>query len=709
MTLYRGKAGTGQSGAGACFTAGGTLRDCIVDYNTSPSSGGVPKGTAVYLDSGSTATGCVISRGRTSINGDGNGVGIYIAGGSTLSDSLVTGCYRAGYVDKEDTGAVYLAKGTVERCTIAGNTLAKAAGLYVANDAGCIVRDTIVWGNVTTKDASAMRPNLILAGAKPTLVNVCTSGNVGTGGVHANPCFTDAAHGDFSLMPGSPCIGAGTNGRDLGYLQHDPTADALGIAVSAYRGRDSLEVTATLSASGAYSLTGATVTWAGLAETGPTITHTFGPGTHSLTANVTFADSSTASVTLPDAVRVTTGVAYIDDDSANPAPPYATPETAARTFAEAFAYLDDTNAVAYVAEGTYTFTTQIILLAGKRVLATGERDNTILNGGASGMRFFYLNGAGAEVSGFFMDGKGYACNSVGGAIQVVTSGTVSNCFIRNCKSSTNQSGGGLYMVGGLATHCVVTNCMGSTYASGGGVCLTAGAVLRDSIVASCGNRGKRTSTNNKGGGIYLSDTGTKAVNCTVVDNTACAGGGIFVNGSAPVVANCIIFGNDEGGSASTGSPDWVGTASCFVNCCASVKHRRYRRRRIRLRRGRPRLPARRPQRRRPASRGLQRHAHGRRPRRSDVLMVLRRLGRRCGDGPDLHQRLRRRLPHCQGRRLEGRLRLRHRVVGGGLHLRPAPAHACRAGRVGDLPLRHARDSGHQHLHGHQSGPRGQRR
>ncbi len=569
MTLYRGKAGTGQAGAGAHFTAGGTLRDCVIDYCTSPGSGGAPNGTALRLAGGATATGCVISRGRASINGNVLGVGVYIEGGSTLSDSLVTGCSRPGYVDKEDSGAVYLLKGTVERCTIAGNMLAKAAGLYVANDAGCIVRDTIVWGNVTTKDASVLRPNMILAGARPTLENVCTTGNVGTGGVHANPCFTDAAHGDFSLMPGSPCIGAGTGGRDLGYLQHDATADALGIAISAYRGRGSLEVTATLSASGAYSLAGATVTWDGLEETGATITHTFGPGTYSLTANVTFADSSTASVTLPNAVRVTTGVAYIDDDSANPVPPYATPATAARTFAEAFAYLDDTNAVAYVAEGAYTFTTQIILLAGKRVLATGERDNTILNGGAAGMRFFYLNGAGAEVSGFFMDGKNYSCNSVGGAIQVAGSGTVSNCFIRNCKSSTNQSGGGLYMVGGLATHCVVKNCMGSTYASGGGVYLEGGAVLRDSIVASCGNSGKRTTANNKGGGIYLKGA-SKVLNCTVVNNTACTGGGVFIEGSDAVVANCIITGNDEGGSASTGTPDWYGTASRFINCCALV-------------------------------------------------------------------------------------------------------------------------------------------
>ncbi len=571
LRLYRGKGGVGQGGAGACLTAGGTLCACVVDSCLSPGSGGAPSGTAVSLSGGSIAENCVIRNTRASINGGIKGAGVYIDNG-ILRDSIVTGSHRTGYADGIDVGAVYLNKGTVERCTIAGNTLATAAGLYVNNATTCIVRDTIIWGNVTTKDSSRLRPNMNAVGAKCVLENVCTSGNVGTGGVDANPCFVDAANGDFSLMPGSPCIGAGTNGRDIGCIQYDSSVDALGIKTSAYRGRDSLTVTATLSASGAYSLTGATVTWDELAETGPTITHTFGPGTHSLTANVTFADSSTASVTLPNAIRVTTGIAYIDDDSANPVPPYATPETAARTFTDAFAYLDDTNVVAYVAEGSYDFTSadsQIILLDGSRCIATGARDSTLFRKTASS-RFFYLYGQNIEVSGFLMDGRDFTAGGVAGAIYMSGGAIVSNCFVRNCKSSTNLNGGGIYAVGGNITHCIVTNCMGYSYASGAGIYLSNGAILSDSVVAECGNKGKRTTANNKGGGVYLTGTDTKAVNCTIVNNTAFAGGGGYIDGNGPFVANCIIQGNDEGGTASTGSPDWYGTASRFTNCCALV-------------------------------------------------------------------------------------------------------------------------------------------
>ena len=168
LRLYRGKGGVGQGGAGACLTAGGTLCACVVDSCLSPGSGGAPAGTAVSLSGGSIAENCVIRNTRASINGGIKGAGVYIDNG-ILRDSIVTGSHRTGYADAIDVGAVYLNKGTVERCTIAGNTLATAAGLYVNNATTCIVRDTIVWGNVTTKDSSRLRPNMNAVGAKCVL------------------------------------------------------------------------------------------------------------------------------------------------------------------------------------------------------------------------------------------------------------------------------------------------------------------------------------------------------------------------------------------------------------------------------------------------------------------------------------------------------------------------------------------------------------
>ena len=45
----------------------------------------------------------------------------------------------------------------------------------------------------------------------------------GGGEIADNPLFANPANNDFSLLTGSPCIGAGVGGGDMGALGYDPT------------------------------------------------------------------------------------------------------------------------------------------------------------------------------------------------------------------------------------------------------------------------------------------------------------------------------------------------------------------------------------------------------------------------------------------------------------------------------------------------------
>jgi hypothetical protein len=44
----------------------------------------------------------------------------------------------------------------------------------------------------------------------------------GGGEIAADPMFNDVTNNDFSLRTGSPCIGAGVGGGDMGALGYDP-------------------------------------------------------------------------------------------------------------------------------------------------------------------------------------------------------------------------------------------------------------------------------------------------------------------------------------------------------------------------------------------------------------------------------------------------------------------------------------------------------
>ena len=123
---------------------------------------------------------------------------------STLNNCLLTG----NTADWEGGGSSY---STLNNCTLTGNTADWEGG----GSAGGTLNNCIVWGNRLTGSGASTNY------AYSTFFYSCTaplpSGNYNGGGnIEDDPLFMDAANGDFRLQAGSPCINAGNNAYAVG-------------------------------------------------------------------------------------------------------------------------------------------------------------------------------------------------------------------------------------------------------------------------------------------------------------------------------------------------------------------------------------------------------------------------------------------------------------------------------------------------------------
>jgi len=187
---------TGTLGGGAVYIGGiaswdktARLSNCIMSHNTAhinPIGGeGFRGGGAIFVGTGNPVfVNCLITNNST--NAYGGAVNLY--GGSP--DFI--------------------------NCTISKNTALKGGGLYLqgvdttldAEFYNCIVR-----ANTGTTDANDVKVKS--GGAEPQGSNNCSSVQIGTGTILADPLFADPDNDDFHLQPGSPCVDAGTDSITL--------------------------------------------------------------------------------------------------------------------------------------------------------------------------------------------------------------------------------------------------------------------------------------------------------------------------------------------------------------------------------------------------------------------------------------------------------------------------------------------------------------
>lgn len=225
-----------SKGGGAC---GGVLNHCLISANFASSWGG---GGAIDA----TLNDCIITGNRTATVG--GGARNCILNGCSISSNTASAAAGGTYycsvnqctisANTAGTWGGGCMEGTTRSCVISGNQALSGGGVY-----GGTVRNCVIVGNRAQYDSGGMCWGLainctIASNAAPTAGGVgacalensivyfnvgsnwlsCTFSNCctrplppGPGNTSSNPLFVDAAHGDYHLRYGSPCINAGVN------------------------------------------------------------------------------------------------------------------------------------------------------------------------------------------------------------------------------------------------------------------------------------------------------------------------------------------------------------------------------------------------------------------------------------------------------------------------------------------------------------------
>jgi hypothetical protein len=208
-----------DGGAVYCNASTVTITDCTFEGNSAVRNAGALRTVASTM----TVTRCDFVANTAGLNGGaidmaGNAVGTYrdcrfIANGAenvggaaqiaTASSATITwiNCVLQDNVAGANGGAFHVGGRTdIFNCTFEGNT-ASGNGGALLNFGGLTlnIRNSVVWNNA---------PNGI-AGSSSTAYTCHQSAIAGTGNIIGDPQFANAAVGDLSLAPGSPCIDAG--------------------------------------------------------------------------------------------------------------------------------------------------------------------------------------------------------------------------------------------------------------------------------------------------------------------------------------------------------------------------------------------------------------------------------------------------------------------------------------------------------------------
>ena len=239
--------GTGDYEGGGGIYCDGEIRDATISHCTIKGNSG-NSGGGIYCVGNSQNT--VISHCIINDN-SATGTGVYDGGGGIFFDmsmAAITNCVITGNSANQGGGICdyWYSEPTVRHCTITAN-LANKGGGYYDESVLCAgtVSHCILWGNTAGGGSE-------IEGWEPPVVlySDIEGGYSGTNNIDTDPCFADAANGDYHLKSQagrwdpnnqtwlqdtvtSPAIDAGNPNSPIGY---EPFPNGGVINMGAYGG-----------------------------------------------------------------------------------------------------------------------------------------------------------------------------------------------------------------------------------------------------------------------------------------------------------------------------------------------------------------------------------------------------------------------------------------------------------------------------------------
>ncbi len=202
---------TAEHEGGGLMDCGGTIRNNTISNNSATVGGGVSKcegiiqnnailaNSAYYNGGGLYHCNGTIEKNFIQDNSANGGGGLYRCNG-TIENNIISWNLAFGNHFPDGGGLMYC-DGIIQNNTIYGNIAGGiGGGLYKCDGT---IRNCIIWAN------SAPAGNQAYECA--TLLYCCIQdwAGAGEGNISDDPELTDPAHGDFHLLPSSPCIDAG--------------------------------------------------------------------------------------------------------------------------------------------------------------------------------------------------------------------------------------------------------------------------------------------------------------------------------------------------------------------------------------------------------------------------------------------------------------------------------------------------------------------